>query len=182
MSHLKPDKTKGLECFVDADFAGGWDRTDVDNAENVLSRTGFVIMYAGCPVYWVSKLQTEIALSTAEAEYIALSSALRDVLPTIMLLLISHVYPHSCARVLSFTHLIAINVVIIVTLNYLKYYGSIMYLLKIIAYFESLVFICSVCSFTYTLSSSITSSLFFANLNTLLYWYGTMSHMMFLNR
>ena len=93
-----------------------------------------------------------------------------------MLLLISHVYPHSCARVLSFTHLIAINVVIIVTLNYLKYYGYIMYLLKIIAYFESLVFICSVYSFTYTLSSSIASSLFFANLNTLLYWYGTMSH------
>ena len=30
-------------------------------------------MYAGCPIHWVSKLQTEIALSTAEAEYIALS-------------------------------------------------------------------------------------------------------------
>ncbi len=83
---FKPDATRGLECFVDADFAGGWDRTDVDNAENVLSRTGYVIMYAGCPVHWVSKLQTEIALSTAEAEYIALSTALREVLPTITLL------------------------------------------------------------------------------------------------
>ena len=30
---------------------------------------------------WVSKLQTEIALSTTEAEYIALSQSMRDLLP-----------------------------------------------------------------------------------------------------
>ena len=39
-----------------------------------------VVMYDNFPVYWRSSLQTEIALSTAEAEYIALSSALREVL------------------------------------------------------------------------------------------------------
>jgi hypothetical protein len=82
----RPDKTKGLECYVDADFAGGWNLADADSAENVLSRTGFVIMYAGCPVLWVSKLQTEIALSTTEAEYIALSQAMREVLPFMNLL------------------------------------------------------------------------------------------------
>ena len=40
-------------------------------------------MYAGCPINWVSKLQTEIALtlSTAEAEYIAFSQSLREVIP-----------------------------------------------------------------------------------------------------
>jgi hypothetical protein len=32
-------------------------------------------------VIWVSKLQTEIALSTTEAEYIALSQSMRDLLP-----------------------------------------------------------------------------------------------------
>jgi hypothetical protein len=37
--------------------------------------------YAGCPIFWQSKLQTEIALSTAEAEYIALSHALRETIP-----------------------------------------------------------------------------------------------------
>ncbi len=51
-----------------------------------MSRTGFVICYAGCPVLWTSKLQTEIALSTAEAEYIALSTAMREVIPFIYLL------------------------------------------------------------------------------------------------
>ena len=76
-----PDTSKGLECYVDADFAGGWTQADSDDAENVMSRTGMVIMYANCPIFWCSRLQTEIALSTAEAEYIALSSALREVLP-----------------------------------------------------------------------------------------------------
>ena len=70
---FRPDANKGLECFVDADFAGGWNRGDAANADAVLSRSGCVIMYAGCPVHWFSKLQTEIALSTTEAEYIALS-------------------------------------------------------------------------------------------------------------
>ena len=62
---------RGLECHVDADFAGGWSSGDTQNPEAMLSRTGFVISYDGCPIYWASKLQTEIALSTTEAEYIA---------------------------------------------------------------------------------------------------------------
>ena len=67
------NKSRGLEVYVDAYFAGGWDMAD--------SRTGFVIRYAGCPVIWISKLQTEIVLSTAEAEYIAMSQALIEALP-----------------------------------------------------------------------------------------------------
>ena len=43
-------------------------------------------MYANCPVLYVSRLQTEIALSTTEAEYIALSQAMREVIPFMHLL------------------------------------------------------------------------------------------------
>ena len=51
-------------------------------------------MFANCPILWVSRLQTEIALSTAEAEYIALSQALQDVIPLITLLTeINKVFP-----------------------------------------------------------------------------------------
>ncbi len=57
---------------------GGWDPGDAINADNVYLRTGYVIRYAGCPIYWQSKLQMEITLSMAEAEYIALSQALRE--------------------------------------------------------------------------------------------------------
>ena len=39
----KIDTSKGLEVYADADFDGAWDKADSDNADNVLSRTGFVI-------------------------------------------------------------------------------------------------------------------------------------------
>ena len=58
-----------------------WKDGNHDIPESVLSRKGFVIMNAGCPIIWVSKLQTEISLSTTESEYIALSSAMREVIP-----------------------------------------------------------------------------------------------------
>ena len=83
---FKPDTSKGIQCYVDADFAGGWNKEDPVNPENVLSRTGYIVFYAGCPMMWASRMQTEIALSTAEAEYIACSSALRDVLSLMELL------------------------------------------------------------------------------------------------
>ena len=83
---FRPNRLLGLQCYVDADFAGGWIQVDADNADNLMPRTGYVIMYAGCPVLWSSKLQTEIALSTTEAEYIALSQAVREVLPLIELM------------------------------------------------------------------------------------------------
>jgi len=40
------------------------------------------LTFAKCPIFWVSKLQTEIALSTLHAEYVALSQSLHDLLPT----------------------------------------------------------------------------------------------------
>jgi hypothetical protein len=43
-------------------------------------------MYAGCPITWSSKLQTEIALSTTEAEYIALSQSMRETIPFLNLM------------------------------------------------------------------------------------------------
>jgi len=82
----KPDISRGLECFVDADFAGGWKDGDHNAPESVLSRTGYVIMYAGCPITWGSKMQSEIALSTTESEYIALSTAMREVIPFLNLM------------------------------------------------------------------------------------------------
>ena len=45
------------------------------------SRSGWVIMVGECPVTWASKMQTETALSTMQAEYVALSSTMRDLLP-----------------------------------------------------------------------------------------------------
>jgi hypothetical protein len=70
-----------LDVFCDADFAGLWPYEDKMDPSCVKSRTGFVICLSNCPVIWVSKLQREIALSTMEAEYNALSVTMRSVLP-----------------------------------------------------------------------------------------------------
>ena len=38
----KPNKSKGLECYVNANFAGGWSQADAANDDNDLSRTGYI--------------------------------------------------------------------------------------------------------------------------------------------
>ena len=83
-----------MECYVDADFAGEWKEANADDADNVMLRTGMAIIYANCPIFWRRSLQTEIALSTAEAEYISISSALIQVLPLMtMMEEINEVFP-----------------------------------------------------------------------------------------
>ena len=43
-------------------------------------------MYAGFPIIWDSKIQTQIALSDTEAEYMALSKSLWGFVPVIQVL------------------------------------------------------------------------------------------------
>ena len=65
---------------MDADFAGGYQKENTSHPRNCLSQTGMIIKFANCPIIWSSKLQTTIALSTTEAEYMALSAAAREVI------------------------------------------------------------------------------------------------------
>jgi hypothetical protein len=72
--------------WVDADFAGNWHKdTSAVDVMTAKSRSGYTVTYAGCPIMWASKLQTEVALSTTEAEYISLSQSLRDTIPLMRL-------------------------------------------------------------------------------------------------
>jgi hypothetical protein len=78
--------SKGFECYVDASHAGDWKQSAAtDDPTTARSRTGYVIQFAGYPIVWASKIQMEIALSVTEAEYIALSTAARGILPLISL-------------------------------------------------------------------------------------------------
>ena len=45
------------------------------NVDDCRSTSGYVFMIAGGPVSWRSKKQSSVALSTAEAEYMALASS-----------------------------------------------------------------------------------------------------------
>jgi hypothetical protein len=83
----RSDTSHHLDMYVNADFASTWHREYAHLRGSCLSCSGFVIIYNGCPIHWGSKLQSEIALSTTEAEYITLSTAIRELLPLRRILL-----------------------------------------------------------------------------------------------
>ena len=58
-----------LKAFIDSDWAG--DRVDRK------SISGFIVMLDPGAVYWGSKKQTSVSLSTVEAEFVAASTAVR---------------------------------------------------------------------------------------------------------
>ena len=80
-------KSQNMELWCDADFCGNW-RAEMayKDTSTAKSRTGYLIMYAGCPVTWASKMQTEVALSTTDAELIAMSEGLRTAIPIMNLI------------------------------------------------------------------------------------------------
>ena len=93
--YLKGNADKGVvlnptnhsfDVYADADYCGLWNKdTALEDPSTAKSRTGFIVMYAGCPIIWGSQLQTETALSTTESEYISLSTALRNTIPLMRL-------------------------------------------------------------------------------------------------
>ena len=84
---IRPNTDWHFECWVDADFAGNWrpDDAHIDPMTSK-SRSGWIVRFAGTPITWASKMQTITAMSTTEAEYIALSTSLREVIPLMGLL------------------------------------------------------------------------------------------------
>ena len=90
LRYLKGTRYKGLffnptddlkvDCYVDTDFAGLWEVEDNQDPLCVKSRSGYLLTFMGCPFSWMSKLQTQVALSTMEAKYIALSLAMRELI------------------------------------------------------------------------------------------------------
>eukprot|EP00957_Ditylum_brightwellii_P020898 1575934-Ditylum_brightwellii.AAC.1 len=65
---------------MNSNVAELWGSKNLDDPESVCRRTGYVFCVAGFPVIWESKLQTEIATSVMMAEYIALSTAMSELL------------------------------------------------------------------------------------------------------
>jgi hypothetical protein len=84
---LRPTGRLELDLYVDADFAGLHHREPDHLPDSVRSRTGYIIFLSDCPLVWKSSLQSSIAASTTEAEYTALSTALRTLLPLKRLLI-----------------------------------------------------------------------------------------------
>ena len=70
---LDTEGKKSFEVYADANFCGNWHQTTAnDNPSTAKSSTGYTILYADLPTIWCIKTQTQIELSMAEVEYIAL--------------------------------------------------------------------------------------------------------------
>jgi hypothetical protein len=67
---LKADSEIDLLGFSDSDWAS--------NVDNRRSTTGFIFKLFGCTISWASILQVTVALSSTEAEYMAVATAARE--------------------------------------------------------------------------------------------------------
>ena len=65
------DLNWNLKVFCDSDWAG--------DPETRISVTGFIIYLQGAPVCWRSKAQKGVTLSSSEAEYVAISDAVKEI-------------------------------------------------------------------------------------------------------
>jgi hypothetical protein len=68
---LDDDLEWNLKIFCDSDWAG--------DSETRISVTGFVIYLLDVPVCWRSKSQKGVTLLSTEAEYVAISEAVKEV-------------------------------------------------------------------------------------------------------
>jgi len=79
---LKPEDNENklweLKAYSDADFAG--------DKETRISVTGYVVYFMNVPVCWRSRGQKSVTLSTTEAEYVACSEVVKEVLFILQLL------------------------------------------------------------------------------------------------
>ena len=78
---FNPSKKLMVDCYDDSGFAGLWEHEDPQDPICARSRTGFVVTFSNCPLLCMSKIQTDIALSTLHSEYLALSHSVRVLLP-----------------------------------------------------------------------------------------------------
>jgi len=77
---VKISKEFKLDCYVDADYAGSYQAHPPMDPNGAKSRYGYILTLGGVPLTWKSKLLEVIVISTLEAEYHALSIAMREVL------------------------------------------------------------------------------------------------------
>jgi hypothetical protein len=71
-----------MEVHPDSDYAAAWEPAGTgEDVDTVSSCHGYIVFYAACPLFWKSKMQTDIALSSTEAKFIALATATCATIP-----------------------------------------------------------------------------------------------------
>ena len=102
---VRPNGNLSLTVYTDADFAGLYHTEPDDCPTSAKSRLGYFIALGGVPLVWKSQLIPKICLSTLMAEYAALTSAMRVLIPIRGLLqyIVQHVQLPSLPATISST-------------------------------------------------------------------------------
>ena len=53
---MKPDPEKGIKCYIDTDFEGGYNQEEAKDPGSVISRMGYVITYDNFPIIQAGRL------------------------------------------------------------------------------------------------------------------------------
>ena len=77
---LNQHKIIMVDCYVDTDVAGLWGHKITQNPICDRIRTVFAVYFNNFTLLWVSKLQTEIYISTLSSEYVAIYNYVRYLL------------------------------------------------------------------------------------------------------
>ena len=78
-SIMNPDtENMGIDIYIYANFSGLYSTEDKMHLVSAKNRSGMLLTFGKLPILWSSKLQSEMSLSTLEAEYIVLSQGLRN--------------------------------------------------------------------------------------------------------
>jgi hypothetical protein len=77
---FKPNKSNTIDFHIDSYLAGLFGDEDGLKPICAKSRTGYVIIFFDVPIMWVSKMQTQIALSTMVADLIAIREIIKQII------------------------------------------------------------------------------------------------------
>ncbi len=78
MEPIEGGKTWELVCYCDSDYV-----SDQDSRRSV---SGYILYVRGVPICWRSKAQRSVTLSSSEAEWIALSKSVKEIIFVMKLL------------------------------------------------------------------------------------------------
>ena len=78
---FNPSNKLVVDCYADIDFSVLWGHANPKEPICDRIRTVFVVTFVNCPLFWLSKIQTYIALYNLHSEYVELSNSVRDLPP-----------------------------------------------------------------------------------------------------
>ena len=67
---FNPSKKLVLDCYADAYFAGLWGHENTQDPICARINTVFLEFFSNCPLFWLSKIQIDIYISTLHSEYV----------------------------------------------------------------------------------------------------------------